>query len=98
MTNTQVWTSVLDDLRGSGAIPRAEVDTWLRDSALIGRDEERDVLIVGVPHALAERRAKRFLAAIETAAMHIVGYDCAIEIVRTQDWLAAQDEATGTEG
>jgi hypothetical protein len=30
--------------------------------------------------------------------MHIVGFDCAIRIVRTQVWLAAQDDSTGTEG
>jgi hypothetical protein len=98
MSSTQIWTSVLDDLRGSGAIPKAEVDTWLRDSVLIGRDPESDAFIVGVPHALAERRAARFLSQIENAAMQIVGFDCEIRIVRTQSWLAAQEEATGTEG
>jgi hypothetical protein len=98
MTSTQVWMSVLDDLRGSGAIPKPEVDAWLRDSELLGRDEDDDALIVGVPHPLAERRAARFLSAIETAAMHIVGFDCAIRIVRTQAWLAAREEGTGTEG
>jgi hypothetical protein len=96
MTSEQVWSAVLDDLRGEGVIPRGEVDTWLRDSALIGRGEGA-VLIVGVPHALAERRALRFLPAIEQAAAHIVGFDCAIEVVRTQAWLAARS-ATGTEG
>jgi hypothetical protein len=98
MSSTQVWTSVLDDLRGSGAIPKAEVDTWLRDSELIGRDPGNDAFIVGVPHALAERRAARFLSQIESAAMQIVGFDCEIQIVRTQTWLAAREEATGTEG
>ncbi|HWV23882.1 MAG TPA: hypothetical protein VNZ58_06810 [Thermomicrobiales bacterium] len=98
MSGMQVWTSVVDDLRQSGAIPKAEVDTWLRDSALLGRDPETDALIVGVPHALAERRAARFLAAIETATMQVVGFDCEISIVRTQDWLAANTGATGTEG
>ena len=96
MTSTQVWMSVLDELRGSGAIPKPEIDSWLRDSVLLGRDED-DGLVVGVPHALAERRAARFLSAIETAAMHIVGFDCAIRIVRTGTWLAEQ-AATGTEG
>jgi len=96
MTSEQIWSAVLDDLRGEGAIPRGEVDTWLRDSALIGRGEGA-MLIVGVPHALAERRALRFLPAIEQAAAHIVGFDCAIEIVRTQTWLADR-AATGTEG
>jgi hypothetical protein len=98
MSSTQVWTSVLDDLRGSGAIPKAEVDSWLRDSVLIGRDPESDAFIVGVPHALAERRAARFLSQIESAAMQIVGFDCEILIVRTQTWLAMQEDSTGTEG
>jgi hypothetical protein len=98
MTSTQVWMSVLDDLQGSGAIPKPEIVSWLRDSVLLGRDEHDDALIVGVPHALAERRAARFLSAIETAAMHIVGFDCAIRIVRTQAWLSAREEGTGTEG
>jgi hypothetical protein len=98
MTSAQIWSAVLDDLRGSGSIPRGEVDTWLRDSMLIGRGGEDDALIVGVPHALAERRAIRFLSAIEQATMHIVGFDCSIEIVRTQTWLAEQDAGTGTEG
>lgn len=96
MTSTQVWMSVLDELRGSGAIPKPEIDSWLRDSVLLGRDED-DALVVGVPHALAERRAARFLSAIESAAMHIVGFDCAIRIVRTSTWLAGQG-ATGTDG
>lgn len=96
MTSTQVWMSVLDELRGSGAIPKPEIDSWLRDSVLLGRDEN-EALVVGVPHALAERRAARFLGAIETAAMHIVGFDCEIRIVRTGTWLAEQ-AATGTEG
>jgi hypothetical protein len=96
MTSTQVWMSVLDELRGSSAIPKPEIDSWLRDSVLLGRGDD-DALVVGVPHALAERRAARFLNAIETAAMHIVGFDCAIRIVRTSAWLAAQG-ATGTEG
>jgi hypothetical protein len=89
MSSEQVWTAVLDDLRGSGAIPRGEVDTWLRDTQLIGRDEEADALVIGVPHALAERRAERFRGAIEQATAHIVGFDCAVAIVRTQAWLAA---------
>lgn len=98
MSSTQVWTSVLDDLHGSGAVPKAEVDTWLRDSMLIGRDPESDAFIVGVPHALAERRAARFLSVIESTTMQIVGFDCEVQIVRTQIWLATQGEATGTEG
>jgi hypothetical protein len=98
MSSTQVWTSVLEDLRGSGAVPGAEIDTWLRDSMLIGRDPESDAFIVGVPHALAERRAARFRSSLETATMHIVGFDCEIEIVRTQAWLAARDVSTGTSG
>ncbi len=97
MTSTQVWMMVIDDLRASGAIPRPEVDAWLRDSVLLGRDED-DALIVGVPHALAERRAARFRDAIETATMHIVGFDCAIRVVRTQTWLAAHEDGTGTDG
>jgi hypothetical protein len=98
MTSEQVWTAVLDDLRGSGAIPRGEVDTWLRDTQLIGRDDEADALVIGVPHALAERRAERFRGAIEQATAHIVGFDCALAIVRTQAWLAAQADGTGTNG
>jgi len=97
MTNDQIWSAVLDDLHASGAIPRAEVDTWLRDSALIGRGEG-GALVIGVPHALAERRAMRFLPAIAQATLHIVGIDCELEVVRTQTWLAAQDAATGTDG
>ncbi len=94
MTSTQVWMSVLDELRGSGAIPKPEIESWLRDSVLVGRDDD-GALIVGVPHALAERRAGRFLSAIETAAMHIVGFDCEIRVVRTSTWLAGGG-ATGT--
>lgn len=96
MTSTQVWMSVLDELRGSGTIPKPEIESWLRDSVLLGRDDD-GALVVGVPHALAERRAARFLGAIGIAAMQIVGFDCTIRIVRTSAWLAAQS-ATGTEG
>lgn len=85
----QVWAAVLEEVVANGAVGRANFDAWLRTTALIGRGEDGS-LVVGVPHALAQRRiAARFLSPLRSAAAAIIGGDLPIEVVVARDWLRA---------
>lgn len=82
----QVWAAVLEEVVASGGVGRANFDAWLRSTALIGRDGDR--LIVGVPHALAQRRiATRFGGVLRESVAAITGADLAIEFVVEREWL-----------
>jgi hypothetical protein len=83
----QVWAAVLDELEQRPEIGRVNFESWLRIASLLGRGESGE-LVVGVPHALAQRRAMRFLPAIAEVVLDIVGVELDIEIAVTRDWLA----------
>jgi len=86
----QVWAAVLEEVATSGAVGHANFDAWLRTTALIGRGEDGS-LVVGVPHALAQRRiAARFVAPLRAAAAAIIGADLPLDVVVARDWLRAQ--------
>ena len=89
----QVWSAVLADLAVSGQVSRANFDTWLRVTTLLGRSGEGEIgspLIVGVPHALAQRRvAARFLPALRAALSAVIGAPLDVEIVVARDWLTS---------
>ncbi len=85
----QVWAAVLEELAESGEVSRANFDTWLRATALIGRDPA-GALVVGVPHSLAQRRiASRFGPNLRAAVAAVVGVRLPIEVVVAGDWLHA---------
>ncbi len=85
----QVWAAVLDELAVSGEVSRANFDTWLRATALIGRDPA-GALVVGVPHALAQRRiAARFGPSLRAAVVAVVGVRLPVEVVVATEWLRA---------
>ncbi len=93
MTSRQVWSALLGELRMSEAIGRTDVDTWLRDSLLMGRSET-DALVIGVPHELARRRATgRNLTAIRAAVKRVTGVALTIEVVLIREWVGRQADA-----
>ncbi len=89
----QVWAAVLEEAARGGEISRANVDAWPRATALIGRGED-GALIVGAPHAFAQRRiATRFLPALRAAVAAVIGASLPIEVVVTREWLLAGDRS-----
>lgn len=90
----QVWAAVIDEVATTAEVSRVNVDTWLRSTALIGRGDG-GCLIVGVPHAMAQRRiAARFAAPLREAVAAVLGAERPLEIVVTRDWLAAHPYPT----
>jgi hypothetical protein len=86
----QVWAAVLDEIAHGGTVSRANLDTWLRQTALIGR-AENGALIIGVPHALAQQRiTTRLLSPLQAAVRSVVGTVPGIEVVVARDWLRAK--------
>jgi len=98
MTNRQVWALVLNELRESGAVGRAELDSWLRDAVLLAVDEQdEDVRVqLGVPHALAKSRVEgRLLSPVRQELARLLGLDdgdLVIEVGLIRDWL---DDGSG---
>ncbi len=87
LPSTQVWAAVIDEVIAIGDVSRANVDTWLRSTRLIGRGPGGS-LIVGTAHALAQRRIEsRFASPLATAAAAIVGAERPLEFVIARDWL-----------
>ena len=89
MTSEQVWMAILDELTASGEIPAANISAWLRPARLIGRKAD-GTLIVGAPHALAQRQIdRRYHQPIEDAASRVIGQPVRVEAVVASAWLAA---------
>jgi hypothetical protein len=69
-----------------GAMSRTDVDTWLRDSAIVGRGED-GALVIGVPHEIARRRAAgRYLGELRRAVAQATGVDLGVEVILLRDW------------
>ncbi len=88
----KVWAAVLGEVEDRSRVSRANVDAWLRSTHLIGRggDGPGAALVVGVPHALAQRRiSSRFLPELTAAVQKVVGVALPVEVVVEQEWLAA---------
>ena len=80
LTNQQVWSAVLDELERNGSVPRVDLDAWARMSMIIDLDE--DVLVVGVPNVLAERRAAgRYRTTLEAAIDRVTGVRFDLRVV-----------------
>jgi hypothetical protein len=90
----EVWAAVLAELAAGGEVSRANFDAWLRATSLVGRAGDAapgTALVVGVPHALAQRRvATRFLPALRAAVAAVVGTPLGVEVVVVGDWLAGR--------
>ena len=96
LNSDQVWATVIAEVVARGDVGRANVDTWLRATALIGRGEDAG-LIVGASSAMAQRRiAGRFLPPLRAAATAVLGSRVPVEVVIAREWLRANpEEATG---
>jgi hypothetical protein len=80
LSNRQVWAATLAELVQRGDVSRADVETWLRPSGLIGRDGA--TLLVGTPNAVArDRIVSRLLPALCEALAATIGLAVAIEVV-----------------
>jgi len=80
LSNQQVWSAVVEELQRGGMVPRVDIDAWVTMSAIL--EVEDDVLIVGVPNVLAERRAAgRYHVAIEDAIQRVTGIRFGVRIV-----------------
>jgi hypothetical protein len=86
MTSEQVWQMMLDELAASGDVPAANLGAWIRPARLLAAPE-RDLLVIGAPHAPAQRRiAKQFTRPIERALTRVLGRDIRVEVVTTSTW------------
>jgi hypothetical protein len=80
LSNRQVWAATLGELARRGEVGRAELESWLRPAALIGRDGE--TLILGAPNAVTrDRIATRLLPAVRAALGATIGAPVAVEVV-----------------
>jgi hypothetical protein len=80
LSNRQVWAATLAELARRGDVSRADVETWLRPSGLIGRDGA--TLRVGTPNAVArDRIVSRLLPALREALAATIGVTVEIEVV-----------------
>jgi hypothetical protein len=81
LSGEQVWSALLDELTASGEVPAANVATWLRPARLIGERED-GTLVVGAPHAPAQRRiAGHFQTPIEATLSRLLGRPVRIDVI-----------------
>src|SRR5918995_280329 len=80
LTNRQVWAATLGELARRGDVGRAELESWLRPAALIGRDGA--TLIIGAPNAVTrERIAMRLLPAVRDALGVAIGAPVGVSVI-----------------
>ncbi len=80
LSNHQVWAAVIDEVERNGAIPRVDIEAWLRVSGVVAMRDE--ALVVGVPNVLAERRAAgRYLSTLAAAVERVTGVRFPLEVV-----------------
>ena len=96
LTNRQLWSMALNDLREGGAVPAADIDAWLRDAALLAMDDTDGsvTFALGVPHILAQRRVEsRFRSVIAAALASLLGDDpdgVELDVMLLRDWSLRQ--------
>jgi hypothetical protein len=90
LSSHQVWAAVVDEVERDGAMPRVDVDAWLRVSGIVAM--RGDALVVGVPNVLAERRAAgRYLSTLAEAVERVTGVRFPLEVVVGDGREAAED-------
>jgi hypothetical protein len=93
LSNRQVWAATLAEVGQRGEVGRADLETWLRPAALVGRDG--DTLIVGAPNAVGrDRIATRLLPALRRALAATIGValDVAVVVETDEDWARHQHD------
>ena len=92
LPSEQVWSAVLGEIVATNRVSLANFDAWLRATVLIGRETVADggvALVVGVPHALAQRRVNaRYLAVLRSAVATVIGAPLPVRVVIAAEWLA----------
>jgi hypothetical protein len=80
LSNRQVWAATLGELTRRGQVGRAELESWLRPAALIGRDGP--TLIIGAPNAVTrDRITTRLLPAVRDALGATIGSPVGVSVV-----------------
>ena len=80
LSNRQVWAATLGEMARRGDVGRAELESWLRPAALIGRDGP--TLIIGAPNAVTrDRIATRLLPAVRDALGVTIGARVGVSVV-----------------
>ena len=80
LSSRQVWAAALGELARRGEVGRAELESWLRPAALIGRDGP--TLIIGAPNAVTrDRIASRLLPAVRDALGATIGAPVEVSVV-----------------
>ena len=81
LSGDQVWSALLDELAASGAVPSANIATWLRPARLVAERED-GTLVIGAPHAPAQRRiAGHFQSSIESTLSRLLGRPVRIDVI-----------------
>jgi hypothetical protein len=84
LSSRQVWAAALAEIAQRGAVGRADLETWLRPAALIGR--EGQTLVVGAPNAVArDRIAGRLLPALREALAATIGVAVEVAVAVVDD-------------
>jgi hypothetical protein len=92
LSNRQVWAATLSEMARRGNVGRAELESWLRPAALIGRDGP--TLIIGAPNAVTrDRIATRLLPAVRDALGATIGARVGVSVV-----VAAAPAGDGSSG
>jgi hypothetical protein len=80
LSNRQVWAATLGEMARRGDVGRGELESWLRPTALIGRDGA--TLIIGAPNAVTrDRIATRLLPAVRDALGATIGAPVEVSVV-----------------
>ncbi|MCC6705269.1 MAG: hypothetical protein IT334_10365 [Thermomicrobiales bacterium] len=81
LSGDQIWSALLDELTASGEVLPSNVSTWLRPARLVAERED-GTLVIGAPHAPAQRRiAGHFQTPIESALSRLLGRPVRIDVV-----------------
>lgn len=71
LSNTMVWSAVLEDIKRWGVVPAHTRETWLERAQLVGR--EGDTLLVGAPGEAGARQVGRWQPEIRRAVQMLLG-------------------------
>ncbi len=95
LSNRQVWAAVLSEIARGDDVNRADLETWLRPAALIGRDGE--TLLIGAPNAMArDRITTRLLPALRDAIAATIGVPLGVEVVVDNETARQPDGQTAS--
>lgn len=78
---TSIWSAVLRELQMQ--LTRATFDTWLRNTTLVGREEDQFTIKVPTP-AAAEWLGNRLRPVVERTLSAVVGHTCRVKFVLSE--------------